>query len=519
MELPRVLHIFRPAALWNFQNPHTRPEQYTAPHRHHLLKQLVRNPSLLRCKFYLISSHDIFALTNLQCVRLFDQLALTTFASDFFEGHLASIILNRNLEGLKEALGSYHLNLRQEGYGYLSITLVELTIVAKWHDGLRVLSTQWSDEVSSAFVLAGMENDTVSLELLLTEFNGGVHRPLVCRFLLRWDRIGDFLRNWLWRQRRQVIYRCRPGYHSTGVQQVFCPTGINSENDDCTGVRMVEAEALSVIYFHIAESIQTFPMNQIPIHELVQGLDELFQKDFAEINNLKAMGKTPWPRIAKYERIGIHDDDGYIRNPLHCVLENISRVGYNLDTWTTLCVWLLQKGSNPDFRHSLPGSNLLLELARGLRHFVLNGGDRTLRYWEELVRYAAGLFDAMARDYTICFCSPNGRLLLIQSMIRDQTCLCMRHAEYHTFRWIQLCELDSEDGECCVEESVRLELFRRLGMKHTCCCEVEYSRRQAQKAHDSRRKGGNPPRGRRSSNAARIANGSLPWLPSTMATG
>lgn len=166
-------------------------------------------------------------------------------------------------------------------------------------------------------------------------------------------------------------------------------------------------------------------------HALVQGLDKLFEIGFTEMDNLKMIGKTQWPQTVTFEQIERHDDDTFIRTSLHCLFENIFVYRPNINAWTTVCVRLLQKGSNPYFFHSSPQSNLLVELVRRVDCFTVD--EKALGYWEELVRYASGLFDPMARNNRVCFCSPKGRLLSTLSMIRDRDRLCMRHVEYLTF--------------------------------------------------------------------------------------
>lgn len=96
------------------------------------------------------------------------------------------------------------------------------------------------------------------LELLLTEFNGRISRSLVCRFLLRLDYTGESLRQLLWNQRQDVRCQHGAGHSSTESKSEYCLDDIDLDIKGGTGVFMVEPEALSAVYFHIALSVTQF---------------------------------------------------------------------------------------------------------------------------------------------------------------------------------------------------------------------------------------------------------------------
>lgn len=410
-------------------------------------------------------------------------------ASDFFEGPVASFILHKNLEGLKESLRSRHFNPHQEGYGYLSMSLVELAVATKWHDGLQILSTRWSDEVTGALEFAAYEGDTLSLELLLNDFDGGVSWWSVCKILLSSEYVSDFLRHWMWDQRRNLRHWYEPfRYYYIQTMDVLMVS--RSEFSTRASHKMIEVGALSGLYFYIAASVINSITRKFMREELVERLDALFQIGFMGIDQPMMVDRIPWPENWLFKQCGTKGEVSYTRTPLHYVLENVPSYGHCRQKHATLCIWFLQKGASPVFCHSVPRSNLLLELARSFQYWVQTSSRS--RYWEELVRYASGLCDAMERDDSICFCSPKGRLPLALPMLRHRhsgSVLCMGHTQYHTFHWVQLCRLDSEDANFCVEESVRLELFHRLGLRHTCCPEIRYSPEQLEDTMSTEEKG------------------------------
>lgn len=148
-----------------------------------------------------------------------------------------------------------------------------------------------------------------------------------------------------------------------------------------------------------------------------------------------------------------------------------------------LCLWLLQKGANPIFplsvydneqdtlRHSYrTSSNLLVRLAKACRaHF-----DSHCYLVRLLVQYASGLCPSMSTDSCVCYCLTSDGCLPQQHLqgFRDvDSYMCNGHERTGNalVSWLESCHLTHDDKSLCFEQAVRLELFDRLGLVHTCC--------------------------------------------------
>ncbi|KAK0646900.1 hypothetical protein B0T16DRAFT_458781 [Cercophora newfieldiana] len=158
-----------------------------------------------------------------------------------------------------------------------------------------------------------------------------------------------------------------------------------------------------------------------------------------------------------------------VRSPLEVAL------GFPLSYLSVAAVsWLLRKGAKvEEFYFEAGGHSGSVNLLRQFQEFAAMGGFEGL---SKLVRYAADIFLPTERDCCTCFCSAGGCLPLTGSIDdlvdhgQDQPLgRCFGYTSYVVFWWMESCGLGMIELLEDLEQGVRLEIFHRLGMVHTCC--------------------------------------------------
>lgn len=172
--------------------------------------------------------------------------------------------------------------------------------------------------------------------------------------------------------------------------------------------------------------------------------------------------------------------------------DNIRSAGGNcFARFSEICRWFLSNGaSTHDLDKHRP--NLLFFLARfvGLddwhddrfyQHRVRPKGYSSIDLQDDQQIWNPALEDSSAdqKDTCQCPCSVEGCLpsrLFLEPDKMDfdySWCYDVRVPRYvldmRLLRWLQLCQLSDEQKARYVEDAVRLEVFERLGMTHTCC--------------------------------------------------
>lgn len=143
-------------------------------------------------------------------------------------------------------------------------------------------------------------------------------------------------------------------------------------------------------------------------------------------------------------------------------------------------VWLLQHGANPDFfslhLHGTPccKANMPNNLLWRLGHVsIMVDYPLWTKLLSDLVKYAAGVCSAMETDHCVCYCSSDGCLPLHRYLLLDrpwnELCQGQEHEGNMMISWIVACNPENYEQTQCFEEAVRMELFFRLGLVHTCC--------------------------------------------------
>jgi hypothetical protein len=363
---------------------------------------------------------------------------------------------------LRQALPT--LDLEAESFGRLPLSALDLAV--GWPDGLRLLSTVWTNSISGTIELASCDHEWESLRVLC-EFSVplfedipesvsfmralltyGTHHVLVHALKQRRDSLSELAREYLSTgdQARFGLLdgstldaNGRPVYDLLKERSVPVPAGLHP------------GPAGSV--YSLAAKIYRLHSSQVFFSNMVQSLHDLFLSDFRDIDE---------------------GDSNIV--PSYTPLESILRRGNNHDeNWVSIGLWFLSMGASPTFHGPDTVTNILFGVARSLSSYTEERYTKnfTSMQMTKLLEYAAALFSPLETDQCTCFCSSNGCLPLHYILCDDDLPWlhgrCHDHRGYRAFSWMKSCGLEGDDEESCLEESVRLELFNRLGMVHTCC--------------------------------------------------
>lgn len=165
--------------------------------------------------------------------------------------------------------------------------------------------------------------------------------------------------------------------------------------------------------------------------------------------------------------------------------------GASSPRFNEICLWFLNNGASAqDFGDFRP--NLLFFLARFISsHSLSQDGNGSSGHPEsnrqrELWATALERCSADQSDACQCFCSVVGCLPSREFLqphgfgYRDSRAVL----DMRLIMWFELCQLSDEQEARYVEDAVRLEVFTRLGMTHTCCVPPEGCWRKASQFHE-----------------------------------
>lgn len=346
-----------------------------------------------------------------------------------------------------------------------------LDLAIGWKEGLLILATRWTHTLTSAIVLAAIKKDVESLDILCNKFNA----PLFSDYyefrryifsLLLYDEACILLVKALKRRRDALAGLARRYLSRDDLSQLGIMDG-----------RTLDVTARPVFNLLSKRAIPLdpwlFPGPKLSIYHTLLGawtignlsgsmglmfaLDELFTSNFRDFDYLNDLSPPDWSP----------------NTPLHTLLR-YARGRY--ETWVIPCIWLLDKGALPAMGQGQPKRNLLVMVARSLA--TLRGDIFTAQVdissIKALLQYASGLYSSTQEDNCVCFCSAKGCLPLhhlLRQPFPEYKQRCHGHSQHRTYFWTFQCQdvPDNELAAANLETSVRLELFNRLGMAHTCC--------------------------------------------------
>lgn len=348
---------------------------------------------------------------------------------------------------------------------YMPLNALDLAV--GWLDGLKLLSTVWTEGIAGTIELAASLGEYNSLTVL-REFSVPLFkdtteslsymRTLLCSygglFLVdplkrRRDGLAQLAREHLppsnlalfgLTEQKTLDAQANPVYRLLKKISILVDTGLNP------------GPAISVYSL----AVDTYKRHSHRVHfsRIIETLYALYAAGFCDID----------------ER-----DDKTSYTPLESILSsNVS----SDESWVDISLWFLRMGASPTFHSPNTVSNILFGVAKSLSSYT---EKRYIEMFESgrmttLVMYAAGLYSPIETDQCNCFCSSNGCLPL-HCLLRDggwwTDCNCHDHRGYRAVSWMVSCGItssgDEEVEELYFEEATRLELFNRLGMVHTCC--------------------------------------------------
>ncbi len=149
-----------------------------------------------------------------------------------------------------------------------------------------------------------------------------------------------------------------------------------------------------------------------------------------------------------------------------------------------LALWLMKKGATQHFSGEQLWPNMLFYLAMAFCPCTLSEPSDICNRFDlltELTRVSADICNPLRRDSCRCWCSRNGCLCSSMLLRYHASLHALRRSSPLThcptrasldrrfFMWMRLCGLTRGERQDCIEDAVRLEIFERLGLAHTCC--------------------------------------------------
>ena len=132
--------------------------------------------------------------------------------------------------------------------------------------------------------------------------------------------------------------------------------------------------------------------------------------------------------------------------------------------------WLLDKGACPNFFSVDSYPNLLFYIANSYPRQLADDIRFPSKEFESLVKRSASVCDPLCSDGCRCYCSTAGCLSCYEFWSSDA--FRIHHSSVRIdalHKWLSLCTVDETQSKECYEDILRLEVFDRLGMAHTCC--------------------------------------------------
>lgn len=413
-----------------------------------------------------------------------------------FEGGLARIVLDRDLRNLERFLTTPTIDWKAQAFGFTGISILDLAL--GWQEGLQALSAVWTCDASYtfwlAFSLSEMDSCLQILDLFFMPMNTWTFIRLMMELInagaLDWTRIVvkshvrkrtelaglgrrhlslsdqrklgvshpeaallDAHARDVYDQLRKkgihVPWALHPGWGGS----IYCILGSFSNkqygNHQWYQLRFVHAN-------HSLWVRESF--------SLIEVAQELFDNGFTNIDTPQMLNTR---------------SDRSVATPLQRATLNFAGVA-----GLPLCLWLLQKGASPNFPLEVHNEyhpdncgcpkqtshNLLTRLATAC-------GSQSNSHWSLirlLVQYVSGLSPPMSRDSCVCYCHASGGYLPPHSHVNvfeyyRENCNRHEHMANSLVSWIEACHLIDDKKSLYFEQAVRLELFDRLGLVHTCC--------------------------------------------------
>lgn len=402
---------------------------------------------------------------------------------DFFNGDLAKAILSKDIDQLRHTLRD--ADLVAEGYGRYGMTVVDLAI--GWPEGLGELGVVWKGSVVASIEVVALERDRASLQMLCDDFEGPpscewdpvVYGDDIINTLVRFEATRDILINHLKKKRESLSEIARQYLRSDLLVSLGLSGSADRVLDANAGAvyKLLRDRRIAVPYRldwgHFGQSIYGMVIHRCreaatayPTPARLLGiLDDLYQSGFRDVDtsHLDGLNDDMCPAVIDFRSWNPW------MSPLEIALD-IFGPGLNYKSVAAVS-WILRMNAEAlEFDSNIRQApiNLLLRL----QEFATSGFEgKDLSPLTKLVQYGASICSPTERDGCTCFCSSGGCLPLADIDYLDDKVWqrCSGYVGYVVFWWMESCGPETQERLEHLEQAVRLEIFQRLGMRHTCC--------------------------------------------------
>ncbi|KAH7325720.1 hypothetical protein B0I35DRAFT_117345 [Stachybotrys elegans] len=380
----------------------------------------------------------------------------------FYDDELPLLLSGRNIHKLESLLPK--LNLDSRNLGLLPLNALDLA--CGWPEGLRLLSTVWKDGIARTANLMATAQEYDSLRVLC-DFQVPLFKDSaeMIEYMTPLFRNGTILLDaLLWRRYLLAEFAKR---HLPMVDLIR----FNLTDDR----RSLDAQAYAVFQllkdrgFDVPDhlnpgppaSVYSFAVDVflghhigIPSWNSLLALVSFYDGGFCDIDDRQN-----------------DDQNGSACTPLERI---ISGLRIRDAMWAPICAWFLRMGASASFAHTCKIKNILFGIAGAIAQYE---EAEFLQLYDDkptaaLLKYAVALFSPLETDDCECFCSSSG-CLPIHHLLRGPVWAlkrrCHKHQGFRICIWMWSCDMSNIERELSLEEAVRLEVFNRLEMTHTCC--------------------------------------------------
>lgn len=368
-------------------------------------------------------------------------------------GPLGPAVLQRSMSQLTSILQSETFSVT--AYALASETAL-MYLATRWHDGLPHL-LEAGFPPGFAMQEALREDDFQALKIA-SGFRGWTPGCVLPFAPLSSDPVQQYLVDAVRKQRDELLHLCYEHLSLAELTELELPGLVPLDAKVALAGEMLRAKGIRIenqtYNGPVYESIKIWRLGEPA--RIVSLLDKLYAAGFRDIDGSGAFTNTLWRRIKH-----ILEE----RRPALAIL------GWLAATTTSPLRSLVKKW---------PSAIFDLAFAYG-EIFEIN---KSIGQVTTLLQTLTASCDATQRDSCACFCSRGGclpsRLFLTRKLSRE-ACYYLDadvHWKYRGCRdnrdrmlgmWCELCSLNDKWTSFYLEDSVRVEIFDRLGMIHTCC--------------------------------------------------
>lgn len=192
----------------------------------------------------------------------------------------------------------------------------------------------------------------------------------------------------------------------------------------------------------------------MPAQDACQIFENIYQAGFTEVDEMDESGETPMFKHVRREISPAPMSSSFLY-PEEVV------------------AWFLKRGASPMTKMEGEWPSILFYLAA--IELRMTPRQRSHRYKEALTKEAVKDFHGIG-DNCECCCSSFGCLpthVLLRCELEGENCIHQAGRLSLLTRWIEEYKIGIETQGLLFKETVRLELFERLGMAHTCCRAID----------------------------------------------